>query len=373
MMENTPIANQPIRILHMIGSLEVGGSQALVINYYKAMDRSKIQFDFIVDHPDRMALAEVVRNMGARIYEMPTFRGKNYFQVKKAWNTFFSEHPEYKILHSHVRSYASVYIPIAKKHGLKTIIHSHSTSNGKGFSSIVKKILQYPLRYQADYLMACSNEAGRWLYGKKACLKDNYIFLPNAIDTENYRYSQETANKYREKLGLVGKFVIGHVGRFHEAKNHMFLLDVFAGICAKRADAVLLLVGDGDLRDSIEEKIHSLNLDDHVILTGNRNDVPDLMKAMDVFVFPSKWEGLPVTVVEAQASGLPCFISDTITKDVDVSSLVKRLPIVSSEVWVDEILNSILERLDVTPEIINAGFDVKKSSVGLDEFYHSLG
>ena len=371
-MENTPVTNQPTRILHMIGSFEVGGSQALVINYYKAMDRSKIQFDFIVDHPDRMALAEVVRSMGARIYEMPSFTGKNYFQVKKAWKTFFSEHPEYKILHSHVRSYASVYIPIAKKHGLKTVIHSHSTSNGKGLVSIVKRILQYPLRYQADYLMACSNEAGRWLYGKKACLKDNYVFLPNAIDTEKYRYSEETADKYRKELGLTDRFVIGHVGRFHEAKNHMFLLDVFAGICKKRSDAVLLLVGDGDLRDSIKEKIHTLGLEDRVILTGNRSDVPDLMKAMDVFVFPSKWEGLPVTVVEAQAAGLTCYISDTVTKDVDVSSLVKRLPIVSSEVWVDEILSSDLKRSDVIDEIVAAGFDVKKAAVSLEEFYHSL-
>ena len=364
--------SEPIRILHMIGSFEVGGSQALVINLYKAIDRERIQFDFIVDHPDRMELASVVQALGARIYYMPTFVGKNILQVKKAWNKFFKEHTEYKILHSHVRSYASVYLPIAKKRGLKTIIHSHSTSNGKGLASIVKRIFQYPLRYQADYLMACSNEAGQWLYGKKACQKDNYIFLSNAIDTEKYRYSEDIANKYREELGLVGKFVIGHVGRFHEAKNHMFLLDVFAGIYAKRSDAVLLLVGDGDLRKLIEERIHALNLENCVILTGNRNDVPDLMKAMDVFVFPSKWEGLPVTVVEAQAAGLPCFISETITKDVDVSALVYRLPIVSSEVWGDAILNANLERLDVISDIINAGFDVKKTSAYLGEFYYSL-
>ncbi|MBE6596319.1 MAG: glycosyltransferase family 1 protein [Ruminococcaceae bacterium] len=354
----------------MIGSFEVGGSQALVINYYKAIDRTKIQFDFIVDHPDRMALAEVVRSLGARIYKMPRFTGKNYFQIKKAWKKFFSEHPEYKILHSHVRSYASVYIPIAKKYGVKTIIHSHSTSNGKGVAAISKRILQFPLRYQADYLMACSNEAGQWLYGKKACLKDNYFFLPNAIDVEKYRYRKEISEEYRKQLGLENKFVIGHVGRFHEAKNHMFLLDVFAEVRKKRTDAVLLLVGDGDLRGQIEEKIRSLDLDEYVVLTGNRNDVPQLMQAMDVFVFPSKWEGLPVTVVEAQAAGLTCLVSDTVTRDVNTSVLVKYLPINKGiNLWVDEILKPNLNKKDVIKDIRNAGFDIIESAKLLDDFY----
>lgn len=361
-----------IRVLHMIGSLNIGGSQAMIMNLYRNIDREQIQFDFIIDHPEQLDFAEEIKSLGGKIFFLPKFTGINLLSVKKSWNNFFKEHPEYKILHSHVRSYASIYLPIAKKHGLKTIIHSHSTSNGRGITSIVKRILQYPLRFQADYLMSCSSEAGRWLYGDKACLKSNYIFLSNAIDTEQYRYSEGVANKYREELDLVGKFVIGHVGRFHEAKNHMFLLDIFAGICAKRSDVALLLVGDGELRYAIQDKIHSLNLDDRVILTGNRNDVPKLMQAMDVFVFPSKWEGLPVAVVEAQAAGLHCLISDTITKEVDVSVLVKRFPIVSAEVWRDVILGSNFERLDVISDIVDAGFDIKKTSKYLGEFYYSL-
>ena len=362
-----------LRILHVLGGLSLGGAETMVMNLYRKIDRTKIQFDFVIHTEEHQEYYDEVLSLGGKIYSFPPFNGKNVLKLKNIWNTFFESHREYKILHSHVRSYASLYIPIAKKYGLKTIIHSHSTSNGAGVASIVKRLMQYPLRFQADYLMACSNEAGRWLYGEKACLKPNYLFLPNAIDTEKYRYSKETAGEYRKKLGIENKFVIGHVGRFHEAKNHMFLLDVFAEVCAKRSDAMLLLVGDGNLREKIEEKIRALGLKNRVILTGNRRDVPQLLQAMDVFAFPSLWEGLPMTVVEAQAAGLPCFVSDRVTKDVDTSELIVRLPIDSPNEWADAILNSALKRSDAIPNIKRAGFDVNDAATHLAEFYCSIG
>lgn len=362
-----------IRILHMIGSLNIGGSQMMIMNLYRNIDREKIQFDFILDHPKQLYFAEEVETLGGKIFFMPEFTGINLQRVKKAWNNFFKEHPEYKILHSHVRSYASLYIPIAKKHGLKTIIHSHSTSNGKGITSIVKRVMQYPLRYQADYLIACSNEAGQWLYGKKACLKDNYFFLPNAIDTTKYRYSEDIANKYRDEFGLVDKFVIGHVGRLHEVKNHMFLLAFFAEVSKRRSDAMLLLVGDGDLRSSIEAKIKELQIENRVILAGSRGDVAAIMSAMDVFVLPSLYEGLPVTVVEAQAAGLHCLISNCITEDVDISELVERLPINDTGAWIERILSMDVNRIDVMPKIKQAGFDVSETATKLTEFYETIG
>lgn len=356
----------------MIGCFEMGGSQSMVMNLFRNIDRNQIMFDFIVDHPERDYYENEARSLGAKIYVMPSFKGTNLGEIRTKWNDFFCNHPEYKILHSHVRSYASIYLPIAKRHGVKTIIHSHSTSNGSGILSAVKRILQYPLRYQADYLMACSNEAGQWLYGRRVCERSNYVFLPNAIDMDKYRFSAETAKKYRAELGLEGNFVLGHVGRFHEAKNHIFLLNMFAKVVEKRHDARLLLVGDGELRGAIEHKIKALGIEDRVILTGNRSDVPQLMQAMDVFVFPSAWEGLPVTVVEAQAAGLPCLISDTITPDVDLSILVKRFPIDNCDTWVETVLNMDCKRLDVISEIKQAGFDVKDTANRLTEFYTSI-
>lgn len=359
-----------IRILHMIAALEMGGSQALVMNLYRNIDRQRIQFDFVLDHPERDDYVAEVKALGGRIFTMPSFHG-NVPEIRRAWDEFFTQYPEYRVLHSHVRSYASIYLPIAEKHGVKTIIHSHSTSNGSGLSSLVKAALQYPLRYQADVLMSCTREAGIWLYGKKACQGDRFFLLPNAVDVNKFRYHESTRREYRQSMGLDGKLVIGHVGRFHEAKNHDFLLESVAALQAFRPDAVLLLVGDGELRTEIERKIEELGLRGRVILTGNRGDVSELMQAMDLLAFPSKWEGLPVTIVEAQAAGLPCLISDRITHDVDLSSLVRRLPIDSPERWAEAMAHPA-PRQDVCQRITDAGFEIGESVKRLSELYEKL-
>ncbi len=234
-----------VRILQMIGSLNVGGSQTMILNLYRNIDREKIQFDFVLDHPNERYFAADAEALGARIYNLPGFTGFNAHEVKTAWDSFLTAHPEYKVLHSHVRSYASLYLPVAKKHGLKTIIHSHNTSNGPGVSSVVKQLMQRPLRDQADVLMACSREAGEWLFGKEACERDNYIFLPNAVDTRHFRLPESVREKYRAEFKMTDKLVIGHVGRFQPAKNQSFLLDAFKLVHDRKPDSALLLVGDG--------------------------------------------------------------------------------------------------------------------------------
>lgn len=363
-----------IRILHMISSLNIGGSQAFVMNLYRNIDRNLIQFDFIIDHPNELYFKEEIEELGGRVYSLPGFNGFNIGEVKKAWNRFFREHPDYRILHSHTRSYASLYLPIAKKNGLKTIIHSHSTSNGTGAKALIKKVLQYPLRYQADYLFACSEISGEWLYGKRAIKKENYKMIPNAIDVGKYTFSNKNRSEIRKEFNIPnGDIVLGHVGRFHEAKNHLFLLDVFYMYNKRHSNAKLLLVGDGELRKVIENRINELGLCRSVIMTGAKNDVNRLLSAMDYFLFPSIWEGLPVAVVEAQAAGLPCFVSSTVTKDVAVSSLVKYLTIKDGvECWVDEIENTPLTKTDVSSQISEAGFDMKETSKELSNFYKEL-
>ncbi len=334
-----------VRILQMIGSLNVGGSQTMILNLYRNIDREKIQFDFVLDHPNERYFAADAEALGARIYNLPGFTGFNAHEVKTAWDSFLTAHPEYKVLHSHVRSYASLYLPVAKKHGLKTIIHSHNTSNGSGVSSVVKQLMQKPLRNQADVLMACSREAGEWLFGKEACERDNYIFLPNAVDTRRFRLPESVREKYRAELGLT------------PAKNHSFLLDIFSLVHERRPDYALLLVGDGALRAECEEKAAALGLSDSVIFTGNRSDVPELLQAMDVFAFPSVWEGLPVTLIEAA--------------DADVSPLVEHLPIGDAAIWADKLLNAPPRR-DVTEYIVRAGFDARTSAEKMTELYLRL-
>ncbi len=360
-----------IRVLQMIGSLNVGGSQTMMLNLYRSMDRDKIQFDFILDHPDETYFAPQVEELGGRIYALSPFRGTNAGEIRRDWNNFFYTHPEYTVLHSHVRSYASLYLPVAKAHGVMTIIHSHSTSNGSGVSAAVKEVLQKPLRHQADVLMACSSEAGEWLFGKKACQSERFVLLPNAVDLRRYAPDPEKRRALRRELGLEGRMVIGHVGRFMEVKNHRFLLEVFREIHERHPASALLLVGDGPLQEETARQAVELGIAEDVLMTGNRDDVPELLGAMDRFVLPSLWEGLPVTAVEAQAAGLPCFLSDPITRDVDLSPLVHYLPLGDPAVWADEILRDH-PRLDVRADIVRAGFDVQGSARKLSELYLRL-
>lgn len=360
---------QPIRVLHMIGCFEAGGSQAMVLNLLQAMDRTRVQFDFVVDNPDRMEWAGRAESLGAKIYTLPKFSGTNFLQVKNAWDCFFKEHPEYKILHSHVRSYASIYIPIAKKHGLKTIIHSHNTSNGNGLMATAKRILQYPLRFQADYFMACSMEAAQWLFGKKVAQSDRCRVLKNAIDVRLFRDDPACRTQYREKWNLQHKKVYIHVGRMTPQKNHGFLIDVFAGIHQKDPNAVLVCVGDGEQRKTIEQRITAYQLSDSVLLLGNRRDVPALLNMADCFLFPSSWEGLGIVAVEAQAAGLPCICSDQVPTLAKVTDNCVFLPL-EKDVWVENALNIQCAQKDCIAErVAEAGYDIFAVAEWLQNFY----
>lgn len=363
-----------IRILHVLGGLDRGGAETMVMNLYRAIDKTQIQFDFIVHNDKQQAYSDEIFSMGGKIYHFPKFNGKNFFAMRKLWNKFFVEHPEYKILHSHVRSYASLYLPIAHKAGLKTIIHSHSTSNGKGLASVVKRIMQFPLRFQADFFFGCSKEAGEWLFGKKVVNSEKYRILQNAIDTELYRFNPEIRHEYREQLGLGNKKTFIHVGRFHPAKNHPFLLNVFAEIHKRDANTVLLLAGDGELRPAIEKQIAELGIQDSVKLLGSRSDVPKLLMAADCFLFPSVWEGFGMVAVEAQAAGLPVICNTAIPRSAKVSENCEFVSIKDTDSWVKKSMNvksfeNSDERISLANNVVNTGFDIQTSAKTLSDFY----
>lgn len=358
----------------MIGSLEMGGSQNMVMSLYRAIDRSKAQFDFVIDSDKADVFSDEIQSLGGRVYRFPKFDGKNYRQIRTVWNDFFVNHPEYRILHSHVRSYASLYLPIAKKYGIKTIIHSHNTSNGHGITAIAKKILQYPLRFQADYFFGCSKIAGQWLFGKRVVASDRYYMLKNAVDLERFSYRQAVRDRIRRELGVdENTLLIGHVGRMHPQKNHHFLIGFFSQIAALRSDVKLMLLGDGELWEEIAEQVRRLGLQDRVLMLGLKKNVEDYFSAMDCLVLPSVHEGLPVVVVEAQANGLRCFVSDTVTREVRLSELVQYLPIDQGEsVWTDVVLAAELKRMDVSGQIKSHGFCIMESSGWLCDFYTKI-
>lgn len=366
---------EPIRVLQVFAQMNRGGAETMIMNLYRNIDRKKVQFDFVVHTKEKCDYDEEIASLGGSIYYIPRYSGKNHLQYKKAWNLFFKEHPKYKLIHGHVRSTAAIYLKIAKKYNLVTIAHSHNTSSGSGISAVAKNFMQYPIRNTADYLLACSKIAGEWLYGEKTCTKDNFYILNNAIDAKKFAINEEIRNGKRKEFHLEEKLVVGHIGRFHTQKNHTFLIDIFKAVSDQNENAVLMLVGDGELRQSIDKKVQDLGMDDKVIFTGVRSDIPELLQAMDVFAFPSLYEGLPVTLVEAQASGLPCIVSDTITDEVYFTDLIKSLNLNSSlNEWVDEILKYSKDsmRRNITNEIIDAGYDIEKNSNWVENFYAKL-
>ena len=260
------------------------------------------------------------------------------------WKEFFIEHSDYKILHSHVRSYASLYLPIAHKAGLKTIIHSHNTSNGFGIKSVIKKIMQFPLRYQADFFVGCTKDAGEWLFGKKIVEKKNFFLMPNFVDENRFEYNAVIRERYRNDFDVKQKKVLLHVGRFNRAKNHSFLIDLFNAVHKENLETVLILVGDGILYQEIEAKVRKLNLSSHVIFLGERSDVDCIMQAADVFLFPSLWEGDPLSVIEAQIAGLPCVCSLSVSCCSKRSNRCFFLPLEDFDAWVKTILSVLRKK-----------------------------
>ena len=347
------------------------------MNIYNNIDREKVQFDFIVTPEERKDLYDQVEQMGGRIFCCPKYTGKNHFAYCKWWNDFFEEHPEYHIIHGHVRSTAVIYLRIAKEHGLVTIAHSHSTSNGKGVSAVVKDVMQLPIRHTADYLFACSDKAGEWLYGKKATRMPNYQMIPNGVELDKFAFDEEKRCKMRRGLGITeNTFVLGHVGRITAPKNHAFLVELFAEYHTSNPNSKLLLVGDGELLENVKQQVERLGIREAVIATGNRANTQDYYQAMDVFVFPSLWEGLPVSVVEAQASGLKCLLSDVITRDVSLTDQVIYLRLKDRDQWLENIKKAQAEgRAGLTKEnrekLIK--FDSKAVAEILQKFYLEHG
>lgn len=355
-----------MRVLQVVTHMNRGGLETMLMNYYRHMDRNHVQFDFLVHRQEKAAYDEEIELLGGMIYRMPVL---NPFSnsYKGELDKFFTEHSEYKVIHVHQDCLSSVILKVAEKHGVPVrIAHSHCASQDKNLKYLIKMFYQRRIPQCATHLLACGEEAGKWMFRGA-----DFKVLNNAINTYLYRYDKIKREHMRKQLGVdEDTLLVGHVGRFNYQKNHTFLVDIFKNVC-KHRKAKLILVGDGILRSEIEQKVKTANLEENVIFTGVRSDVTDLLQAMDAFVFPSNYEGLPVTMIEAQAAGLPCFISDKVSIECKKTDLVQQIPLsAGADTWAEVIINGqVEERRDTSEEIKKSGFDIQENAKRLQQFY----
>ncbi|MCG5512747.1 glycosyltransferase family 1 protein [Ectothiorhodospira shaposhnikovii] len=363
----------PIRVLQVFASLDMGGAESMIMNNYRHLDRSVIQFDFVVNNPSsehaRYAFEKEIISLGGRVFYVPRFNGLNILSYLRSWFSLLKSHPEWSVVHGHHTSPGALYLGLARSMGRHTVAHSHTGGFDKDLRSRLKVLARFPLRYVARSLFACSIDAAKWMFGshwRRARL------MKNAIDVNRFEFSPEQRELFRHNLGFKEELIVSNVARFSKTKNHVFLLEVFHALLQSRPDAILLLVGDGLLRSEIEERCRQLGIDERVRFLGVRDDVPDILHASDLFLFPSLYEGLPCVLVEAQASGLPCVVSDRVTREVDATGLVSFVSLEESpEAWAEVMLSMspISDRHIVKGHIISKGYDVRGASRELADFY----
>lgn len=357
------------RVLQVVGIMNRGGTENMIMNYYRAIDHSKLQFDFIVHKNEKGAFDDEIEALGGRIFRAPAIRPWSYVKYFKWLNSFFSEYAaDFIAIHAHIQENSGFSLYFAKKHGIKNrIMTSHTAPQKKDYKFIFREFARPFFKRSVTMKLACGGKAGKYLYRS-----NDFIILPNAIDISRFSFNQEIRGKIRNKLGF-GKdqIVIGHVGRFDRAKNHKFIIDVFDYCLKKNNNVILLLVGDGYLRDSMKKYSEQLNISENVLFTGGCSNVNEILQAMDVFFMPSLYEGLPVSVIEAQASGLHCVLSDTIDRSTDITGNVKFLslnqPIAE---WSNEIMKMAKNpRINTEQKIRKAGFDTKNNLNQLQSIY----
>lgn len=364
---------EPIRILQVVTIMNRGGLETMLMNYYRQIDRNEIQFDFMVHRDEMGHYDEEILSMGGRIYRMPKIRPGNYREYFRLLDEFFNKHPEYRVVHSHINENSSFVLRAAKRAGVPCrIAHSHLSDLDIDFKLPFRLFARSVMKDKPNKYFACSQKAGQWLFGKKNSDSGKIIVLNNAVNVSEFEYDEETRNELRSMFGAQDKLVIGHIGRFNRQKNHGFLIDIFKAIYDNNPNSLLLLVGDGDLRPLIERKVMDLNLTSAVRFLGVRDDIPKLMQAMDLFLFPSLFEGLPVVMVEAQAAGLRCVVADSITRESDVTGRVEFFSLKDSpEMWAQKILAFSCHREDTSESMRANGYDTMTMAQWLTEYYKS--
>lgn len=357
--------NEPYRVAQIMGKLWAGGVEMVVFNYYRAIDHSKIQFDFYYDDDSTVTPPEDLIEMGARFIRIPAYQ--NVFAYMNALEREFKSH-DYQIVHSHINTLSIFPLYVAWKCGIPVrIAHNHSVPEGDGLWRMSLKyfLKSFSRLFSTDYF-ACSEKAGRWLWGNRLYDCGRVVVLKNAIDFERFQCSNEEINQIRNEVGVNASLVVAHVGRFTFAKNHKFIIDLFSEILKVQEDAVLLLVGDGEMRNQIYDWVDEKGISDKVIFTGQVTNPEMFYGLADVVVIPSIFEGLSLAAIESQAAGVPTVVSNAIPEEAIISNGVRRLELYD-EKWVDTIFEVVGQKVVLNNK--SKEYDINYASKKLEGFY----
>lgn len=360
--------SEPKRVLQVVTVMDQGGAETMVMNHYRVVDRTKVQFDFLVCREERGHYDDEVEALGGRIFRAMPIRPWQYGKFWRWLDAFFKEHAEeFVAVHSHIQENSGFVFKYAQKYGIRTCIaHSHIAFRGIDAKIPFRKFARYFQLKYSTYNLSCGEDAGHYLYGNR-----QFELFNNAIDARKFVADEEVRSRVRQELGIADRFVLGSVARITWQKNHTFMLDVLAELKERCPEALLVLVGSGDKEPEIRQKIERLGLSKHVMMLGNRANIYELLQAFDLFFMPSLFEGLPVSVIEAQAAGLPCVLSDTIDRTTDVSGLVRFVSLdAGMDAWCETLLSvREMEHPKTTELIAKAGYDVHQNVKRLMELY----
>lgn len=370
-MGKVNIMSEPKKVLIAGFTENKGGMESYVMNIYRNCDREKLQFDFVTFCDKEVAYSDEITSLGGRVFHIPRKKQsvkEHYGMMKKIF-----ENTPYEAVYFqfNMKPLSLDLFRYAKKYGVKKrIIHSHNTTEPKMSvkDRIREKLADMKLDKYVNYRFACSYDAGKWMFGNR-----DYKVIPNCVNCDDFKYDTDRRNAKRRELGLENKYVIGTVGRLQPAKNPEYIIDIVNALAKRDKDVMLLHIGDGELKGSIDNKVKSLNLQDNVRLLGQRSDISDLMNVMDTFILPSLHEGFPIVLVEAQATGLRCYVADNITRDCNITGNVKYLPIdVTPEVWAETIAqDKDIERRDMSDIVRKKGYDIKTMAEEMEKLFLS--
>lgn len=349
------------RLLCIISTMNSGGAETFLMKVYRKLDRSKYQMDFCINIEGKCFYSDEILSLGGRIFYIPS-KSENVKEFKKQLSALIKREQYEYVLRVVSNGAGFMDLKIAKRAGAKyCAVRATNSSNGVNLSNFLHYIGRLFYTKYVDIKIAPSDLAAIYTFGKRAYQNGQVALLHNAVDLSVYSYNEENRRLIRDYYQIDNsKIVVGHVGRFAAQKNHPFLIEVFAKIHQENPNTLLLLVGGGELEQNIRAKVQSLGLSKNVIFAGVRSDVPALLSAMDVFVMPSFYEGMPNTVIEAQATGLPCVIADTITKEANITGLVEYLPLGDANEWAQRALAAIRdERVDTKGSFIANKYDIE--------------